>query len=70
MKKLSKMSEEEFEQHIDNFTAEFALLVRKYAPDYVEAVNTGDFLYRIQEKTSCFNPYVWSSTKSIKKDIK
>ena len=43
------------------FAQEFAVLVRKYMPNYpVEDSKDMDLLYRMGDHTSCFSPYVWS----------
>jgi hypothetical protein len=45
---------------IGKFHDEFKELVRKYVPTYPNAEQSTAFLYMIQDKTSCFSPFVWS----------
>lgn len=58
------MDEEDWEKEhkrLEAFTADFAKLVRKYMPVWPDPRSPEmEFLYRMQERTSCFNPYVWS----------
>ena len=53
------MSQDSFEK-AEAFLEEFKALVRKYVPDYPEDDETLELLYAIQDRTSCFSPYIWS----------
>jgi hypothetical protein len=65
-----EMDEDELELHVQNFCREFALLVRKYAPDYGDATADRSLLYRMHGCVNCFNPYVWSDIADLQKVIK
>jgi len=47
-------------QKTQQFAAEFKALVRKYMPKSPVTANEGDMLAFMQDKTSCYSPYVWS----------
>ena len=53
------MTDEEFEK-VEAFLAEFKALVRKYVPDY-NGEESVMMLMWLQEKTSVYNPYIWSN---------
>ena len=44
----------------DMFSIEFGKLVRKYVPVYPKTDSQMDLLYMLGDKTSVFNPLVWS----------
>jgi len=56
-------TEEDYErrhQKAEEFSVEFKALVRKYFPEYPVNSFEMDLLYNIQDRTSCFSPYIWS----------
>jgi hypothetical protein len=57
------MSEEEADdlhEKAQAFHAEFKVLVRKYVPTFPQDNTSAEFLSMIQDRTSCFAPYIWS----------
>ncbi len=48
-------------QHIQQFAEEFKTLVRKYMPEYPDNDHDAVLLMQMQEQTSCYSPWVWSS---------
>lgn len=44
----------------EEFQNEFAALVRKYLPEYPRTPAEEDLLAMMQERTSCYSPYVWT----------
>lgn len=52
------MTFDEQNEAVEGFLEEFKALVRKYVPKYDK--DGIDLLYRLQEKTSVFNPYIWN----------
>lgn len=53
------MTEEDYTL-LQNFNVEFKQLVRKYMPEYPETPERLDVLYAMQDRTSCFAPFIWS----------
>ena len=47
-------------EHVENFTKEFKELVRKYMKKYPTNDFDAETLMMMQDRTSCYNPYVWS----------
>lgn len=54
-------AEHEFVEH---FGRMFKNLVRQYMPEYPTTEQQHDLLAQMQDRTSCFAPYVWSGPKS------
>lgn len=53
------MSEENHNK-AEKFITDFKKLVRSYVPEYPETDKDAELLDMIQDRTSCFNPYIWS----------
>ena len=65
------MTDQDFEK-AEEFLKKFKDLVRSFVPVYTE--ESVDLLYLMQERTSVFNPYVWSDDAEdpfyvVKKDL-
>ena len=54
---------DELHEKLQEFSVDFAKLVRKYCPKY-----DPEYVTLLQERTSCFNPYVWSEEFDIKEN--
>lgn len=56
-----------FDEKLDKaeaFQREFKALVRRYIPEYpCQDADNLEVLYLMQDKTSCFTPYIWSDEK-------
>ena len=62
------MNEDEMDKILDAaeaFLVEFKALVRKYVPEYPISDKEGqmELLHLMQDRTSCFAPYIWSDEK-------
>ena len=56
------MSERNYEK-ANEFHERFKKLVRDYFKEYPETEEDRELLAMIQDKTSCFSPYIWSDEK-------
>ena len=50
---------EERHEMLEQFSKDFARLVRRYMPEYPNNAFDADTLAMMQDRTSCYNPYVW-----------
>ena len=51
---------DEANEFIQTFAQEFKTLVRKYMPEYPNNETDAILLARMQEQTSCYNPWIWA----------
>lgn len=55
------MNSEQIWEKAQCFGADFRRLVRRYMPnDYSESDESSDLMCQMQDKTSCYSPYIWA----------
>ncbi len=60
IEKKKKLDYDARHEQIQKFHLEFKNLVRKYMPKYPTNDFDTETLTMMQDKTSCYNPYIWS----------
>lgn len=61
--KSKAKSEQDYDkrhEHVQAFSKEFKQLVRKYMKKYPTNEFDAETLAMMQDKTSCYNPFIWS----------